>query len=210
MRRVVITLAVLLTGCGSQAQAPDQPEKLNPAGNYVHSATGFTFPPVLGAFKRSGITEYNREKTDVSAGYDKVANAQSVATTVYIYPAPPLTSIGSPQAVIDDAKEHLCTQVWEGIKADIARAHPDAELVALDEIPSPSPVFKDHGHRATFRFTGDFGGSNQPLRSEADLFCYAGGDWLVAYRTTAPAAFDYRADLTTLMRALRWPSSLTR
>ena len=209
MRRAVIALAVLLIGCGSRAQAPDQPKELNPVGNYVHSATGFTFPPALGVFKRSGITEYNSDKTDVSAGYDKVASGLSVATTVYVYPAPPLTSIGSPQAVIDDAKEHLCAQVWEGIKSDIVRAHPDAELIALDQIPSPSSVFKQHGRKAIFRFTGNFGGSNQPLRSEADLFCYAGGNWLVAYRTTAPAGFDYSSDLGALMRDLRWPNSLT-
>lgn len=210
MRRVLIVLTFFLVGCGSQAQAPDQPEQLNPAGNYVHHPTGFTFPPALGVFRRSGVTEYNREKTDVSADYDKVAGGQSVATTVYVYPAPALTSIRSPQAVVDDAKDHLCTQVWEGIKADIVRAHPDAELISLDQIASPSPSFKQRGHRATFRFTGDFGGGNQSLRSEAELFCYAAGGWLVAYRTTAPAAFDYRSDLTALMHALQWPSSFAR
>jgi len=208
MRRAVITLAVLLAACGSQAQAPDQPKKLNPSGAYVHRATGFTFPVALGKFTRTAITEYNQEKTDVSAGYGKVAGQESVAITVYVYPAPPLTSIGSPQTVIDDARQHLCTQVWEGLKVEIAQAHPDAELLSLEQIDSPFSSFRKPGHRAVFRFTGNLGGKEQPVRSEADLFCYAGGQWLVAYRTTAPDAFDYRGDLDALMHLLRWPNSL--
>jgi len=210
MRKVAAAVAILLSGCGSEAQRPAQPVHFNPAGNYIHQATSFVFPRLLGGFTRSGITEYNREKTDVSAGYDKVAGGQSAMATVYVYPAPPVSSIASPQAVADAAKENLCTQAWEGIKADIIRAHPDAQLVVLDTIPSPSPVSRRQGRRAIYQFTGNFGGSIQPLRSEADLFCYAGQDWLVAYRTTAPAAFDYRPDLVALMRALQWPVGLAR
>jgi hypothetical protein len=208
MRWAIVTVAILLSGCVSQQQAPWQPVVLEPAGPYVHQATGFTFPVALGPFRRSGILEYNAEKSDVSAGYNKVSGEGRIAATVYVYPAPTLISIGSQQAVIDDAREHLCTQVWEAIQANIIRAHPGAELIVLDQIASPSPVFKKMGRRAIFRFTGNFGGTVQPLQSEADLFCYAGQRWLVSYRATAPAAFDYHADLDALMRGLSWPDSL--
>jgi len=107
MRKVAAAVAILLSGCGSEAQRPAQPVHFNPAGNYIHQATSFVFPRLLGGFTRSGITEYNREKTDVSAGYDKVAGGQSVMATVYVYPAPPVSSIASPQAVADAAKENL-------------------------------------------------------------------------------------------------------
>ena len=207
MRYAVIGLTLLLTGCGSQAQSPDEPKRLTVADTYTHSATGFKFPRSVGKFKRSAITEYNQEKTDVGVGYDNVA--AHMAVTVYVYPAPPLTSIGSPQAVIDDARNHLCTQAWEGIKAEIVQAHPDAELIALENIGSPSPVYNKVGRKAVFRFSGNLGGQTQPVHSEADLFCYAGGRWLVSYRTTTPEAFDYRSDLDTLMHSLQWPSGLT-
>ena len=56
-----------------------------------------------------------------------------------------------------------------------------------------------------FSFSGVFRGKKQPLRSEADLFCYVGGKGLIAYRTTAPTAVRYEAELTALMQRLRWP-----
>jgi hypothetical protein len=205
-----IGLLILLAGCGPQTPRARQPKRLNPSGTYVHRPTGFAFPVALGMFTRSVVTEYDRDATDVSGGYDKAAGDEGVAVTVYVYPAPLLISIGSPQAVVEDSRDHLCVGAWESLKAEIVQSHPDAELIGLGTIASPSPLFKAAGHKAVFKFTGNFGGREQSLRSEADLFCYAGGRWLVAYRTTAPAAFDYRADLAALMQALRWPASLAR
>lgn len=208
MRKFSLLVVISLAGCGTQSPAPGHPNRLNPAGDYAHKATGFVFPSEIGSFKRSVVTEYNLDKTDVSAGYDKKTGEQGVASTIYVYPAPPLTSVGSSQSVIDGAREHLCTQAWEGIKADIVRAHPDAKLIVHETVRSPSPAFSRPGRRAVFRFTDIFASVNQPLRSEAELFCYAGGKWLVSYRTTAPAAFNYEPDLDQLMQSLKWPKAL--
>jgi len=205
LRRIILGLALLFCGCTSAAQAPDQPRSFNPLGPYRQDATGFIFPVAVEPFRRSVVTEFNAQKTDVSAGYDKPPGPNAMAATIYVYPAPSLTSIGSPQNVIDEARDHLCNEAWEGIKSEIQHAHPDAKLIEQGQLPSPSPTFTNPGHRAVFAFTDIFAGTQQPLHSEADLFCYVKDQWLVAYRTTTPAANDYRADLTTLMRKLRWP-----
>ncbi|WP_445682384.1 hypothetical protein [Radicibacter daui] len=208
MKWSVVTVAALLAGCVPQMQSSDRPATFNPTGPYVHQATGFIFPVAPGAFIRSDITEYNSEKTNISAGYNKDAGDKSLAVTIYVKPAPPVISLGSPPKVVAEAKDHLCRQLWEAMKETIIRVHPGAELISDGEVASPSVVFKGRGLRAIYRYTETFDGVVQPLRSEADLFCYAGQGWMVSYRATAPAGFDYHADLDTLMRDLQWPDSL--
>lgn len=207
MKFVFGGLAVMLCcSCSPSPVEGGQPTG-QPSGTYVHQATGFTFPPTLGKFKRSAVTEFNSDATDVSAGYDLVDPQNPVAITIYVYPAPRITSIGSPQSVIDDAQEHMCSKQFQSVKSDIERAHPGARLVSEGPIPSPSETHKNVGKKAVYDFQGVFAGREQPLRSEADLYCYVGGPWLIAYRSTSPVNAQYQPALANLMHNLAWPAN---
>jgi hypothetical protein len=60
--------------------------------------------------------------------------------------------------------------------------------------------------RAAYTFTAPLfaGRRNQPVRSEAYLFCYVGGRWSVKYRFTHPADQDVRALIGAFRRELAW------
>lgn len=74
-----------------------QPERLAVRGAYVHTASGITMPESIAGFQRDAVFRYDEDGLDVSAGYNLVTPSQHIAATVYVYPAPSLVSIGSPQ-----------------------------------------------------------------------------------------------------------------
>ena len=166
------------------------------AGTYVHAATGFRFPATIGEFHRAQIEKYNPEGTDVGVGYNVYSADKQIAVTVFVYPAP---------AVQGSAKAAACGEQFRSVKSDIEHAHPGARLVQETGMPSPMPGRRETGQRAVYDFSGVFAGIEQPLRSEADLFCYVAGRWFIAYRTTAPAKLNYQPDLIRFQRLLTWP-----
>lgn len=60
-------------------------------------------------------------------------------------------------------------------------------------------------HRSTFRFRSPFDDKVQEINSEAHLYCYVGGDWLVKYRVSAPVAVDTRRAVESFIRQGPWP-----
>jgi len=165
-------------------------------GTYMHPGTGFQFPAVVGEFQRAQIEKYNSEETDVGVGYNLYSGEKQIAVTVFVYPAP---------AVQDAAKPAACADQFRSMKSDIEKAHPGARLVAETMVRSPMPARSETGQKAVYDFNGIFAGTEQPLQSEADLFCYVSGPWFIAYRTTAPAKLNYEPDLARLERELPWP-----
>lgn len=163
---------------------------------YVHSGTGFRFPALVGEFRRAQIDKYNSEETDVGVGYNLYSAEKQIAVTVFVYPAPPAQGA---------ARAAACEDQFRSVKSDIEKAHAGARLVEETSAPSPMPDRAETGLKAIYRFSGVFAGVEQPLQSEADLFCYVSGPWFIAYRTTAPANLDYRPDLAGLERRLTWP-----
>ena len=61
------------------------------------------------------------------------------------------------------------------------------------------------GHRSVYRFASPFDDRVQEIRSEAHLYCYVGGDWLVKYRVSAPVAVETRGAVETFIRTGPWP-----
>jgi hypothetical protein len=45
----------------------------------------------------------------------------------------------------------------------------------------------------------------QEIRSEAHLYCYVGGDWLVKYRVSAPVAVETGGPVEAFIRDGPWP-----
>ena len=82
---------------------------LHPLGPYTQAPTGMTYPMSVDEFRRVEIIRYKEDGTDESAGYNYMQPMTEIAATVYVFPSPPITSIGSPQYVIAEARSLVCS-----------------------------------------------------------------------------------------------------
>ncbi|KQX26072.1 MULTISPECIES: hypothetical protein [unclassified Sphingomonas] len=200
---------MIVSGCTAQPDnSADSSHRrsFRPAGDYVHRLSGVHFPRSVGRLQLVEITEYDSKASDVGVGYNVFQRDLQAAFTVYVYPAPDIVSIGSPRNVIRQTRNTFCERELQGIEQSIESAHPQMRLVAHGEIASPSSNFEGPGRRLVYRGTDVFAGRQQAVRSEADLFCYVGGKWLISFRTTARASDEYRDQLDLLMRSIAWPA----
>jgi hypothetical protein len=126
-RLSLLTVAlVVLSGCPTP---PAQPQgSVAPEADYLHAASGMTFPPAIGEFRRVDIRRYDASGRDVSVGYNAGGAAHGIAATVYVYPAPPVVSVGSPDSVIA-ARSTSIEQEFKMRQREIMGAHPDAKML---------------------------------------------------------------------------------
>jgi hypothetical protein len=89
----VFAAAVGLPSRGTAIGAPAsralaQPRELQVEGEFVHRA-GFEMPVRVGPFERAGLTQYDEDGADVSAGYNAVVGETThlpIVATLYVYP----------------------------------------------------------------------------------------------------------------------------
>lgn len=184
--------------------ATAQTEVIDAGDPYVQRQTGFAFPARTGGAVRHQVIRYDADGADTGVGYQVTRGGRMVAyLSIFVYPAPSATTASGRTAA--------CAGLFAGIERDVTSHEPDARLIAETQIQAPTPVFRAGGTSASF--TGGsarFDGRDQPVRERADLFCHAGGRWLVAYRVTSPAAVDATPEIEALMHALPWPAALSR
>ncbi len=204
MRRTIARLALALLALCSGDAVVAQTNVENPADPYVQTQTGMAFPAHIAGSVRHQVVRYTEDGSDSGIGYQVVRDDRMVAyVSMFVYPAPALTQ-DSPAA-----RDTACAALFEGIKRDILSHEAAAKLVAETTISAPSPQFKKRGFRVVYTGgRGKFDGTEQEVREQGDLFCFAGGKWLVAYRVTMPAGIDATAEVDALLRALTWPASL--
>lgn len=131
-----IILCCVLSGC--QADPPvyrARPAPIAAAGAYIHAGSGMALPLAADAFQRIHLLRYDAAGADVSGGYRLVAPAAEVDATTYIYPAPPLTSFGSPSHVTAEAKAELCAGAFARARDEAMTAHPGAVLIREAAVP---------------------------------------------------------------------------
>lgn len=198
-----LVAALATSGSIAAAQQGDVPDPPDP---YVQTQTGMAFPMHVGAAVRHQVVRYSADGADTGIGYQVPRDGRLIAyLSIFVYPAPP------PEADGDAARAKACRGVFEGMKRDIVVHEPSATPISERRVSSPASVFKARGWRILYAGgNGTFGGTEQPVREQADLFCYAGGKWLVAYRVTTPAGIDASLEVGRLMRALVWPAALAR
>jgi hypothetical protein len=205
-----MAVVLLVSGCITSTPAREseylsQPRAVQVQGPYVHRASGMSFPVSAGPFVRVGVTEYNVDGSDVSASYVQPSVSQAFVTA-YIYPAPPLLSVGSPQNVIDGARNELCRRQFATVKRDIEQ-RPGAKLLSEDEVPPIFGAAGRPGRRAVYALDGAMDERRQMQRSEARLYCYVDKDWLVKYRATGPADVDPMQAITPFLPQIPTPAS---
>ena len=189
---VAVLLAVVLPGWQPAAAqreiVSDEP--------YLHQPARAIYPVQVGGFRRTDIYRYDQEGKDVSASYNLSTPAGRLLITVYIYPAP---------AAAADARARLCEEEFGVVNSAISRQHGNAAPLEQGAALAVAGVDPKLGHRSVYRFASPFGDRVQEIRSEAHLYCFVGGDWLVKYRVSAPLGVETRAPVEAFIRDGPWP-----
>jgi hypothetical protein len=178
-----------------------KPELIAVDGSYTHEGSNLTLPASYGEFRRTSLRRYDTKALDVSAGYDLVVATDQIAATVYVYPAPSITSILSPPEVIALARSLAANQEFQDRKQEIIRAHPSARLLSERDVPPPLDSIPLMGRVATFEFEDVFAGQSQELRSDLYLFSYVADKWIVKYRFTYATSSDASKRIEDFIRA---------
>jgi hypothetical protein len=188
MRTLVTALATLTLLGEASAQQPTG--RLQVEGAYTQAASGMTFPTLVGDFQRVSVVRYAEDGSDESAGYNRTGENGLITATVYIYPSPSILSVGSPRAVIEDARNTMCARQVEAVRSELSSAHRRLQEIEAGAASLIQGEQTYAGQQISFRVTSPsgFGPEHPPLRTTASLFCYVGGRWTVKYRIT------YRAD----------------
>lgn len=183
---ILVFLGIGSAGCASSEKPPaTQTFRTRTADSLAHERSGIEFPATLGGFAREGtLKKYAADGSDVSAGYNYVGPDGAVAATTYVYPSPKLVSIGSPQQVIDTARDKLRKGEFARCKQEIQQAHPQAVLISEGSFTTGSGRT---GSMAEFEYTQPFAGAVQLVKSRLYLLTYVNGRWTVKHRTTFPA-----------------------
>jgi len=180
--------------------------ELHPDGPYTQAASGMTYPVAVDDFRRINIIRYKDDGTDESAGYNRETPMSEISMTVYVFSSPNITSFGSPQDVIDDARAHMCAVQFHAIQQEIMNAHPDAILSDQGDATLAQVGATHAGYKASYTLTNQnfFGRPNVASRSDVYVFCYAGGKWTIEYRVDYLADYDANKPIADFMRDLIW------
>jgi hypothetical protein len=196
--RLVLTLVVTAAiPAGAQV-------KLDVQGPYTQAASGMVYPETVDDFRRISVMQYKSDGTDVSAGYQRpVPNAEIVATAYSFPTPPPPADVGQP---VEAAQNKLCGALAGQVVREIEATYPSAQRVRADLVSLSQNGAVQHGYHALYSMTvPNFQGRQQEaVKSEAYVFCYAGGKWTVEYRFTYPAAADAAPAIAKFMSDLKW------
>ncbi|HEX8224799.1 MAG TPA: hypothetical protein VF605_13355 [Allosphingosinicella sp.] len=191
--KIALTMALAATVGWAPAAAQREVASNDP---YVHGPARAVFPVEVGEFRRSKLFQYDREGKNVSASYNLATPTGRLLITVYIYPA---------AAAAPAARPLMCGEEFASANAAISSQHGNAAPIERGVALPAEGVDPSLGHRSVYRFASPFDDRVQEIRSEAHLYCYVGGDWLVKYRVSAPAAVETRGPLEAFLREGPWP-----
>lgn len=190
-----IALALALAAAPAWQPAAAQRE-VAAEGAYLHGPARALFPIRVGRFRRTTLYQYDAEGKNVSASYNLATRKGRLLITVYIYPA-----AAAPPA----ARSGLCDEEFASANTAISSQHDNATPIEQGAALPVRGVDRGLGRRAVYRFASPFDDRVQAIRSEAHLYCYVGGDWLVKYRVSAPAAVKTSGPVKAFIRDGPWP-----
>jgi hypothetical protein len=192
-------LALLLLAALPQVAWPQAPAVIAAYGDWVHPASGMTFPASIGAFERTKIHRYDARGLDVSAGYYLGSAEGGVLLTAYVYPAAPVGAGGNLAA----RRAAACREEFELRRQQVFDVYDGVQVVHRGDAP-PKAGATAAGFMGTFEYYEEFFGSRQLLHSELYIYCYVADDWLVKYRITHPKAFDAARHIADFLGGLPW------
>jgi hypothetical protein len=158
-------------------------------GNYVHTFTGFSFPPKVADFTRARITAFNEERSDIEVDYDN--NPYTAHASVYVYPAH------------DPLEKHFVK-----CKSDVFQVHPDATSLGEKPITLRKGGVSYAGFSALFTFHASFVNAT-PQELLSKLLVFRRGDYYVLYRISYAASARAAAErqIDDFIQRLDWPGA---
>jgi len=188
-------LAAALCGCWTTREAVPEP----PPKQAGHTGSGMRFPATLDRFARTRVRVYDGTGNDVGVGYDLAGPQTPIAVTLYVYPAPKLVSVGSPEEVAKTAERKLLDAHFAEVKASILRRHKGARLLSEGKTTLRFRGVPLYGRAAAFGMRERFAHRLQPLVSHVAVFSF--DRWLIKFRITHPARCSEQAK--PLIKAFR-------
>lgn len=173
------------------------PQPVHATGEYRQESTGVIFPEQLQNFLRAEIIKYDENGTNISAGYNHTS--KQIALTLYSYPAPHISSFGSPQNVIDTAKQNLFLNAYAQNKNEIMHIHQNCKLITESNYKLTQGIAILSGSHALFTYTDNFAGTRQEVSSE--LYLFQVGNSLFKYRITYPININAENEITQFLRS---------
>ncbi|MCC6140819.1 MAG: hypothetical protein IT389_09430 [Nitrospira sp.] len=201
---LIAPLALLLAACPTRPRPLHQPQVIIAYGAYTHEKSGMTFPIAVGEFHRAGIQRYDQDGQDISVGYNLLDDRRQIIATVYVYPAPPLVSIGSPPETVASVRTHLSKQEFETRKREVLQPRPGARLIEDTDISIPVGGIVRTGRMATFEYDEHFLGKKQSLRSHLFLFNFVGGKWAIKFRISYPSHLEVTREIDSVLQGALW------
>jgi len=134
----LLPLPFLLVGCPARSHPLNQPQAIIADGALRHDKSGMTFPIAVGEFQRRVLQRYDQDGLDVSVGYNLYDSRRQIVVTVYVYPVPPLVSIGSPSETVTSARMLLTRNEFEARKREIMQPRLGARLIEDTETSIPN------------------------------------------------------------------------
>jgi hypothetical protein len=202
---VIAIMSTALFGCpAARPKQLAQPETITSRGTYTHPASGMTFPIKIGDFERSTVYRHDTGDIEVSAGYDLISMAVSIAASVDVYPAPQLDTVGLPSGMVATIRENLSQQEFDSRKRELLSSHPGTVLIQEVEVSLPQSNNPNSGKMAVFEYEDIFFRLRQSLRTKLYLFCFASTDWIIKYQFTYPKNADALQDIDNFMMNLPW------
>ncbi len=187
---VISLLFFFLCGCVEKT-TKFAPEQIISHSTYTQAATGVSLPIHFEHFNRVFIKKYDAQATHIIVGYNH--KKKPIALTLYIYPAPQVTSFGSPQAVIDEAKENLFYTEFEKNLDAIKKYHKDCDITVKEPYHFRQKGIEHKGLHAEILYFEVFEGSFQNLISH--LYLFQSGDFLYKYRITYPKTMNAKKEI---------------
>lgn len=192
----------LLAGCETPAEARTA-DSVAPGPDFVeHRGSGIRFPETLAGFRRGELNVYDEDGEDQSFAYDRVTLLEVIALTLYVYPAPALVSIGSPDSARESALRRQIDLQFESAVEPFLGRNSQATLLVDQSRELPFCGTRLPGRGALYRTPNRsvFPGVTAISRFEL----YRDGEWWIKLRATYPESMAERADrsISKLVEAL--------
>ena len=202
---IALLLALGLSGCQTGQSSQFQPQDIPAAGPYRHDGTGIVFPTTSGIFLRAQILRFDEQARHIMVAYNSELIAQPVILSAYVYPAPQVSSFGSPADVIATARRQLALDHQRQQKAEILAFHENGKLMSEQPATLTYRGRTITGLRADFAFVEPFAGEVQPIRSS--LYLFELGESMLKFRVSAPASVDSEAAVKAMIEEIAGSSA---
>ncbi|MCD4780819.1 MAG: hypothetical protein K8S27_09780 [Candidatus Omnitrophica bacterium] len=182
----ILLYVIFLSICLMSACGPVTTNKFQfnlKTNEFTHGHSNLRFPEQIGKFVRGRINQYDPDGKDISVTYNIHHPQSAVIATIYIHPAPMLSSTAPPQDVAQRAHVTIFEQYVASVKKETLHAHPDAELLKQGQKTLQIRKAIITGVCVKYRLKTLAG---QAIDTFLEMYVFQFGPWIIKYSITYP------------------------